>query len=96
MSRVLLGLSACVLGLLLTGEASAHPVRVAHRGRVAHRPYYARHGVRFAGGYYAGRAHYHWSRRVWSPVYSRYQYYEPALRAWYFYDPIRIGYYRCR
>jgi hypothetical protein len=63
---------------------------------VGHRAYHARHGVRYAGGYYyPGRAHYHWGRRVWSPVYYRYHYYEPVLRVWYYYDPIRIGYYPC-
>jgi hypothetical protein len=60
---------------------------------VAH-PYYRMHGVRYGGGYYyRGRDHFHWERRVWSPVYGRYHYWDPYLRVYYFYDPIRIGYY---
>jgi hypothetical protein len=63
---------------------------------VVGRPYYVTHGVRYAGGYYfRGHGHHHWGRRVWSPVYHRYQYYEPALGVWYFYDPVRVGYYPC-
>jgi hypothetical protein len=49
--------------------------------------------VRFRGGYYfPGRAHYHFSYRVWSPVYRRYHYFDPYLRCYYYYDPILVRY----
>ncbi len=97
MSRVLLGLSACVLGLMLAGEASAAPSGPHGRSHGSvRRSSHVRHGVRFSGGYYyPGRAQRHWSRRVWSPVYHRYQYLDPTLRVWYYYDDARVGYYPC-
>ena len=95
MQRIFFGLAACVLGLAVTGEASAHPGRaVRGRGpvaRVAHRE----HGVRFARGHFYRARDFHWTRRVWDVAHRRYQYWDPNYNCWYFYDPIQLGYYPC-
>ena len=59
MKKVILGVAALVLGLAITGEASAN----GYRG---HRPYYASHGVKYRGGYYySGYNHNHWGYTTW-------------------------------
>lgn len=97
MRRLLFGLMACVLALGVASEANAHPGggrKVVVRSRAVARPYYARHAVKFSGGYYyRGYAHHHWARRVWSPVYYRYHYWDAGLRCYYYWDPIRVAYY---
>jgi hypothetical protein len=90
MYKVLFGAAACVLGLTLAGEAQARPfhhghARVAHRVVVRHRAPVHRVGVRFSPSW----------RRVWSPVYHRYNYYDATARCYYFYDPARCGYFPC-
>ena len=115
MNKLLFGLGAAVLGLVLTGDANAHETRghaaphatvhagrgpvVAHAGRgpvVAARPYYLEHGSRYNGGYiYRGEQHSHWSYRVWNTRYNRYQYYDPTLRCYYYWNPIDVAYYPC-
>ncbi len=63
---------------------------------VTARPYYLDHGVRHNGGYiYRGRDHHQWSGRVWNTRYSRYQYYEPTLRCYYYWNPAQVAYYPC-
>ena len=76
--------------LALAGEANAGPGHSHRRGR----PYYARHGVKFNGGYfYRGHGHRHWKHRVWNGHYRRYHYYDPHLRCYYHYCPVRLGYF---
>jgi hypothetical protein len=93
MNRLFLALAAGVLGLALTGgTAEAHGGRGPH-GRPVPRAYYRGHAKKFAGGhYYAGRDH-HWARRVWSPVYHRYQYWDAGLHCWYYWSPTAACYY---
>jgi hypothetical protein len=80
------------------GVAEAAPrghvehARAAH-GRVEHRPYYASHGVRFAGGYYyRGREHHHWGYQVWNAQFRRYHFWDNDLRCFYYYSPERDCY----
>ena len=108
MNKLIFGLGAAVLGLVLTGDANAHETRghaayhggpAYHGGRgpvVAARPYYLEHGARYNGGYiYRGQDHQHWSYRVWNTRYNRYQYYDPTLRCYYDWNPIDVAYYPC-
>jgi hypothetical protein len=91
MSRIFFGLAAaCVLTLGLAGAAQARPAHGRAHGRVAHRAVNARrvvrsHGVRFSPTW----------RRVYSPAYKRYQYFDSAAHCWYCYDSARLGYFPC-
>jgi hypothetical protein len=95
MRRILLGVSACVLGLALAGAAEAHGPN--HRGpapRAPARAYYRDHARHFGHGYYyAGRDHHHWSRRVWSPRFGRWEYFDPGLSCWYYWYAPAACYY---
>jgi hypothetical protein len=104
MNKMLFGLAAgvaCLVGLGMAGEANAAPVfrktttvvKTFHdRGPL----YYRDHGVKYSGGYYfAGRDHDHWGHRVWDARHHRWQYWEPNLRVYYYYDGVRGGYYPC-
>ena len=67
-----------------------------HAPVVTARPYYLDHGVRRNGGtIYRGQDHHQWSYRVWNTRYSRYQYYDPTLRCYYYWNPAQVAYYPC-
>jgi hypothetical protein len=86
---------ACLVGLA-AGESKAGVI-VKATTVVTAKPYYQVHGVAFKGGYYfPGRHHEHWGHRVWDNYYHRWQYWEPSLRVYFYYDATRAGYYPCR
>jgi hypothetical protein len=89
MRRILIGLTAGVLGVLgLAGTASAHPPR-GHA-----RAHYVDHGHRFKGGYYYTRyEHPQWERRVWDAGCHRWHYWDPCLHVWYYWCPQANCYY---
>ena len=92
---------ACVIGLGVANEAKAGVVVRAsvgkHYGHDRGPSYYRDHGVHYSGGYYfRGRNHDHWGHRVWDSHYHRYNYWEPNLRIYYYYDAGLGGYYPCR
>src|SRR5262245_61147340 len=101
MKRLLFGMMACVLGLGVTGEASAAPRKVVKktvvvRGRSAPariaghrhgvaRGYHLRHGVRYRGGYYYRGI----NHRHWSK-----RLWNPTYRRYHYWDPyVRCWYY---
>jgi hypothetical protein len=89
LKKVFLGVAALVLGLAVTGTASA-----ANHGGPGPRPYYATAGVKFSGGYYyKGHNHNHWGGRVWNARYGRYHYWDPYLKCYYYWAPDRGGYF---
>ena len=91
MKKVILGAAALVLGLAITGEASANGPR-GHGS--SHRPYYASHGTKFRGGYYfSGYNHSHWGYKSWNVRYNRYHYWEPTLKCFYYWCPVNSCYY---
>ncbi len=104
MRKVLLTALAGILGLFLVGTADAHD-GYRDRGRVVvvrtppprvyrGTSYHLDFGVRFNRGYYyVGRDHHHWTRRVWDPVYRRYNYWDPYVRVYYYWDEPRGCYY---
>ena len=90
MKKVILGVAALVLGLAITGTASANGPR--HGG--SHRPYYASHGVKYRGGYYySGYNHNHWGYKSWNARYNRYHYWDPYLKCFYYWSPSYNCYY---
>ena len=104
MNKLIFGLGAAILGLVLAGDASAHEahgraavaVHGGHGSVVAARPYYLEHGVRHNGGYvYRGEHHEHWGYRVWNTRYNRYQYWDPTLRCYYYWNAPQLAYYPC-
>lgn len=99
MKKFMIGVAAslaCLVGLGMVSEAKAHDR--GSRARAGYgRPYYQDYGVRHGDAYYfQGRKHRHWDHRVWDSHHHRYQYWEPSLRAYYYYDGPRGGYYPCR
>ena len=98
MKKFILATTALVLGLTVAGSASAHEPYVAvSRPRVViGASYYSDYGTRFSGGYYyRGQDHHHWDYRVWNTRYNRYQYYDPTLRCYYYWNPVAVAYYPC-
>jgi hypothetical protein len=95
MNRLFLAIAASVLGLALLGGTAQARGRHGHHGRApAARPYYRAHGTAFRGGYYyAGRNHHHWTKRVWSPQYHRFHYWDASLNCWYYWSPAQACYY---
>lgn len=97
-------------GGLHRGQRHGHVHRPVHhrhfRGHHRHfrghyprhfRGYHHRHGVRYSGGYfYRGRHHSHWTRRVWSPVYRRWHFWDPYVRSFYYFNSGCGCYYPCR
>jgi hypothetical protein len=60
---------------------------------VAARYAYTR-GVKFTKGYYyTGRAHYHWSKRYWSPRWRSWFFFDPSVRTWYYWSGAQVRYY---
>src|SRR5829696_5559496 len=102
MQKMLFGLAAgvaCLAGLAVAGEAQAGTVYKKttvvkkHYGHDRGSHYYRDHGTRYGNSYYfKGRHHDHWGSRRWSSRYNRYEYYEPTLRTYYYYDGGREGY----
>jgi hypothetical protein len=73
------------------GYAAYKPVTVSKA--VASRYAYTR-GVKFSKGYYyKGRAHYHWSKRYWSPKWRSWFFYDPSVSGWYYWSGARACYY---
>lgn len=86
LNKLFLGALALVLGLAITGEASAGgPRHCRHDAPFGGRPFYPNSGVRFDGGYsYSGRHHDHWGGRVWNTRYNRFHYWNPARSCYYY------------
>jgi len=90
MRKLVLGLTASVLGLTFAGTADARPVAHHGYGRGHHErhAYYESHARRFKGGYYYVGHQNHWSRRVWDARCHRWNYFDPGLGIYfYWYAP---------
>jgi hypothetical protein len=95
MRKLLIAVAAGVVGLALTGSAAQAREPAHHRGQEhGHRAYYMKHGHRFSGGYfYVGREHPRWSGQVWDSVHCRYQFFDPYLHCYYYWDAPHGCYY---
>src|SRR5947209_6946705 len=96
MHKLWLSVPALVLGLALTGSASAATAHLdhGHRPVTAGSSYYRDHGVRFGGGYYYhGNEHPHWDHRYWDATHGRYLYFDLGLHCYYYWNPAQSCYY---
>jgi hypothetical protein len=89
MRRILVGLTAGVLGVVgMVGTAGTADARESHGHGGHHHANYRGQGHRFRGGYYYLRHdHPRWERRAWDAAHHRYHYWNPYLRAWYYWYP---------
>jgi hypothetical protein len=94
MKRFLLSSCALLLGLTLTGSATAHEPHFVQGHGHAVAPYYRDHGIRFAGGYYyRGYEHRHWAYRTWDSYRACYLYWDPYLTCYFSWDAGRDCWY---
>jgi hypothetical protein len=94
MRRILLGVSAFVLGLVLVGSAEAGPKGGSSHGS-SHNSYHMTHGSKMKDGkyFYKGKDHKHWTYRYWWGKYGCYTYYCPSTSCWYYWYPQDSCYY---
>jgi hypothetical protein len=101
MKRIMFGLAACVLGLATAGAANAaHPGGSrghAVRGPIGHERAVVRtiHQERTFRHSTFRTVQPHWGARVWSPVYHRYQYFDPRVQVYYYFDDSCGAYVPC-